>query len=130
MNVKKLNAYVALGAYSAYTLGPVATYFNVPWKYQLPNLSLKSDTAQAALHLMGEAAPFVLSRAKGYTLMSITRIASQAYRLSLSRDNQLGQDQDRDGSILNDFSAFDGIFSSSPRIFYCCTGGYHLHGDF
>jgi hypothetical protein len=82
VNVKKLGAYATLGAYSACTLGPVATYFKMPWKYQLPNLSLKSDTAQAVLHLVGEAAPFVLSRAKGYALMGITRITSQAYRLA------------------------------------------------
>ncbi|HEY5235384.1 MAG TPA: hypothetical protein VIJ14_04325, partial [Rhabdochlamydiaceae bacterium] len=73
MSVKKLEGYVSLGAYSAISFDPAATYFKMPWKYQLPSLSLKSDTVQAAFHLVGEAAPFVLSRAKGYALMSITR---------------------------------------------------------
>jgi broad specificity phosphatase PhoE len=64
-----------------YSFEPVATYFKMPWKYHLPNLSLKSDTAQAVFHLVSEAAPFVFHRAAGYAVMSFARMASQAYHL-------------------------------------------------
>jgi broad specificity phosphatase PhoE len=60
---------------------PLATWFKMPWKYHLPYLSLEADTVQAVFHLASEAAPWILPQRAGYALMSIARMASQAYQL-------------------------------------------------
>jgi phosphohistidine phosphatase SixA len=89
MTVKKALERVQLGAIPVCTLEPVATHLKMPWKYHLPTLALNSDTAQAALHLVGEAAPFLLQRTAGYALMSFARMASQVYHLAYRQTRRL-----------------------------------------
>jgi len=71
---------------------PVATFFKMPWKYHLPCLPFQADTVQAALHLIGEAAPWMVprgvSRTGGYAFMSLARIGSQSYQLFYKPTNR------------------------------------------
>lgn len=66
---------------------PLATFFKMPWKYHLPCLPFQADTVQAALHLVSEAAPWVMPRAIGYALTSLARISSQSYQLAYQKTN-------------------------------------------
>lgn len=80
----RISTYVQL----AIKTEPLATYFKMPWKYHLPCLPLQADTAQATLHLISEASPWLLPRAAGYALTSLARIGSQAYQLAYQKTNR------------------------------------------